>query len=181
MAKMPTIENMIDKALQNYVYPHINIDTCFNKPWNHRSIPPQSVELKFDIDPDELKRMFSSFRGRSSTSFEPEFIPEVQKVGYYMPKDYKEKLMKKRKYFKFKLIALEREDSITVDGNHFNKSDSNLEGYCYKDNDVYFCTAKIVTDECDIEYRALRFDTDYFFKEKKEVTEIPCEFIEDLK
>ena len=194
MAKMPTIENMIDKALQNYVYPHINIDTCFGTPvdgtkkfsinservdvgarkmmgFRGGSIPSQSVELKFDIDPDAINKMFGHDEGH------------VFGKCFNMATDYnyKEKAMAKRKYFKFKFITLEREDCVTVDGSEFHKNKNGLSGFCYLYNGTYHCTVKEEIDECDTRYYRSNFQSDYFFKEITPVAMIPTEFISDLK
>ena len=181
------------------------IDTCFDKPvdilkrlnidnakingipnrilgFRDRKIP-EPFELKLDVRPEFIQTLQEAVNeGRSYPLTQIDMANDPSFTATYtMSKDYKEKLMKKRKYFKFKFITLEREDSIIVDGNYFSKNNNGLEGYGYRDNTMYFCTAKAIDDEDEITYRALRFDTDYFFKEKVAVTSVPCEFIEDLK
>jgi len=187
-----------------FVNTHMNIGTCFDKPvWikdieidniKRFSVPneilgfrgrkiPEPFELKLDVRPEFIQTLQEAVNeGKSYPLAQIDMANDPSFTATYtMSKDYKEKLMKKRKYFKFKFITLEREDSIIVDGNYFSKNNNGLEGYGYRDNTMYFCTAKAIDDEDEITYRALRFDTDYFFKEKVAVTSVPCEFIEDLK
>jgi len=104
-------------------------------------------------------------------------------TDFNMATDYnhKEKAMAKRKFFKFKFITLEREDAVTVDGYSFPKSMNGLEGFGFSENGTYYCTIKETIDECDIRFIKTSFGTEYFFKEKSDVTMIPVEFVYNLK